>query len=188
MWLHFRIDEQYLEQMMDVDYMARVINKTDEIIAEKKEQKKNWERVQRVVFLMLSTLALVGVLVALSRTYLAPSEVTMTDEYLQPVDVVFLLDSSRMMKENAGDQQYTVEQFTRKFTEEIEEKRRTKTAEVMKGDGGDGGCVDWLMKPLNWLMPSGSHISFWPEALEHGGVRFSLTRFASILPNGSGGP
>ena len=65
-----RVDEAYLNEMLDVDYMGKVIAKTDQIIAEKREQTRTWETVQNFLCVFLSALALLGVAIAVWKTCL----------------------------------------------------------------------------------------------------------------------
>ena len=65
--------------------------------------------------------AILGVTVAMWKTFLQPDFVNSSEQYLQPVDVVFLLDSSAVMKPSADQQKETVHRFAESFSTVIQD-------------------------------------------------------------------
>lgn len=126
------------------------------------------------------------------------------EKYLQPVDVVFLLDTSAVMKPSATDQEQTVLKFATKFSDvvsEMKEEEETKSASWIVNpfsSSGGGGKRRMLVGDEESSSSSTSASApgikaagnikdkisnSWPT--DHSGLRMSLTRFASVLPNGA---
>eukprot|EP00392_Amoebophrya_sp_AT5.2_P009488 g9516.t1 len=189
--------------LFDVDYMTSVLQKTDHIIAEKKAQIRNWEETKKRILVVLIIQALFGVFIACWKTFLQPDFVSSSEKYLQPVDVVFLLDTSAVMKPSATDQEQTVLKFATKFSDvvsEMKEEEETKSASwiVNPFSSGGGGQRRMLLGDEESSSSSTSASApgnkaagnikdkisnSWPT--DHSGLRMSLTRFASVLPNGA---
>ncbi len=46
-------EQKYMDRLLDVDYMTGVLQKTDAIIEEKRDQIQNWEKTKRRILIVL---------------------------------------------------------------------------------------------------------------------------------------
>lgn len=169
------VDKTYCARILSVGYMQGVLDRTDAIIAQKKEQIKAWDQIHRYLRIFLIVLAVLGVGVAIFKTVLQPDVVYSLQQYLQPVDVVFLLDSSAIMAPNRAQQKQAVTTFAASFETTIREMKAEQKAKRLAEEGQNRGGMH--------LLGSGDNTIVWP--VDHKGLRFSVARFASSLPGGA---
>ena len=118
--------------LYDVDYMQEVIKRTDEVIAQKRETSRNWKLVQRWIILFLVVEALFGIFIALYKTVLQSDYVVMVDQFQQPVDLAFLVDSSSIMKNQKGSEENTVKTFATEFKSTLDEIAKKRASDLAK--------------------------------------------------------
>mmetsp|Transcript_45459 Transcript_45459/g.106229 ORF Transcript_45459/g.106229 Transcript_45459/m.106229 type:complete len:1277 (+) Transcript_45459:2-3832(+) len=118
------VPEDYVDALLDENYMQQLIVATGKQHRKRQQQRDRQDRLQKVILTFLICQALIGVWVALYKTYLQPDKVISAFVSLENIDMVLMMDTSNHMKERRDQQHEVVLHFSQDMSEAMHEQRK----------------------------------------------------------------
>ncbi|CAJ1400690.1 unnamed protein product [Effrenium voratum] len=123
MMLQSGVPEDYVDALLDDNYMAQLIAATAKQHRKREKQRDRQARLQKVILVFLLCQAVLGVVVALYKTFLQPDKVISAFVNMENIDMVLMMDTSNHMKERREQQRNVVLHFSKDMHEAMARQR-----------------------------------------------------------------
>eukprot|EP00397_Hematodinium_sp_SG-2012_P000005 GEMP01000005.1.p1 GENE.GEMP01000005.1~~GEMP01000005.1.p1 ORF type:complete len:5658 (+),score=908.41 GEMP01000005.1:558-17531(+) len=182
-------ENDYFDAMMEDGYMAGVLKTTDKLVARRKRQARNWDRMQYWLGLLLFCQAIFGLFLALYKTVLQPDFLYRAEGFLDPLELVVALDTSTTMRGSYNVHRTAFEHFLVSMNASMHHKINETRNQL------DGDLSRLMKKDESWLgrtFPWFKAVSAQEQAAKprvypmddekgHGGLRVATLEFNSQI-------
>lgn len=172
------IPEDYVDALLDEEYMERLIVATNHLNTARRTQLKRYYQMNNIIFIFLVCQSVVGVFVALYKTVLQPDQVFSSTTEIPDVQMVLMLDTSNHMASVRSLQQQAAISLTGMLNQTMVEKRqdtqKKALAQLQKlQDEGSHGLSRLFNGMLKWMTKKKSD----EATVEGGSLRISTGVF-----------
>lgn len=157
------VPAEYHDSMLDDDYMANLVLATEKLNKKRTTQFLLYERLNRIILVTLIVQALLGIWIALWKTFLQPTKIFSAAGKLDDVKMILMADASRHSGENvsgisrASEQQLAITKLSEFLFGHIEDKRddckQDLLASVQEKQDDENG---WLVRTFGASRPESS--------------------------------
>lgn len=106
------VPDEYVDSLLDEDYMVNLIQATNKQSASREKELQRYYLLNKIIFVVLVVQGVLGVWVAIYKTLFQPDFVYRSNLNLQNVDVTIMIDSSNHLQLDSRVQIDTVGNFT----------------------------------------------------------------------------
>eukprot|EP00439_Symbiodinium_sp_Y106_P039587 s287_g4.t2 len=117
------VPEDYVDALLDESYMQQLIVATGKQNRKRQRQRDRQNRLQNVILTCLICQAVLGVWVALYKTFLQPDTIISAFVTMENIDMVLMMDTSNHMKERRDQQHQVVKSFSKDMHEAMQRQR-----------------------------------------------------------------
>lgn len=117
------VPEDYVDALLDESYMQQLIVATGKQHRKRQRQRDRQNRLQNVILTCLICQAVLGVWVALYKTFLQPDTIISAFVTMENIDMVLMMDTSNHMKERRDQQHQVVKSFSQDMHEAMQRQR-----------------------------------------------------------------
>ncbi|CAL1137394.1 unnamed protein product [Cladocopium goreaui] len=117
------VPEDYIDALLDEKYMEDLIAATNKQNLKREKKRNREDRLQKVILVFLICQAVLGVVVALYKTYLQPDKIISAFVTMENIDMVLMMDTSNHMKERRDQQQDVVLRFSEDMHHAMKQQR-----------------------------------------------------------------
>jgi len=170
------VPEDYIDALLDERYMEDLIAATNKQNRKREKKRNRQECLQKVILIFLICQAVLGIVVALYKTYLQPDNIISAFVNMENIDMVLMMDTSNHMKAQLTKQHDVVLKFSETLSDAMElEREATLKANVERVEAMKEKQMTWFTKFLNKFVKT--------ESKDNAGISGGRLRFATGIFN-----